>query len=146
MTTNQDDEIRAENALLKLKLELDHGMQASHFAGELSPALENAWLNNVLAFEKKLSSAPMTTVFKHLGQPRFRKWDSIKVSEVRGETRRLLELMKSRNVILESLKPVDDLEYYRFITEELFHQEMMFVPGSNMILHYIYEEFRESEK
>lgn len=145
MTREHQDEIRAENAFLKLKLEMDHGMQASQFSGELTPAMENAWLHSILDFEKQLRNVPLITVFKHLGQPKYTKWDSLRLADVRRETTRLMELMRSRNVILEALKPVDDIEYYRFITEELFHEEVMFVPGRNMVLHFIYEEFKERE-
>lgn len=146
MTTNPDDELRAENALIKLKLEVDHGMQASHFAGELPPALENAWLNSILDFEKQWKQTPAVSVFSHLGQPKFRTWDTLPLAEIRRETRRLLDLMKSRSIVLESLKPVDDLEYYRFITEELFKEELAFVPGTSMIVHIIYEEFKDRDR
>ena len=143
MIPDHNDDLRAENAFLKLKLEMDYGMQGGYFSNELTPAMENACLQSILDFEKKFKDGPVTKVFNHLGKPKFKRWDKLEMREVRPETKRLLDLMRRRGVVLESLKPVDDLEYYRFITEELFHQEMMFVPNGNMILHYVYEEFME---
>lgn len=140
MSTDNQDEIRAENALLKLRLEVDHGMQASHMTGELSPAMENVWLNSILEFEKRLKATPAVSVFKYLGMPRFKKLDAMRLEDVGRETWRLLALMRSRNVVLDVLKPIGDLELYRFITEDLFNREVIVVPDSNVILHFVYEE------
>src|SRR5689334_20001679 len=106
MKSDYEDEIRAENALLKLKLELDHGMEASHVSEQLSPAMENAWLNSVLNFEKQLKKAHPVTVFQHLGRPQFKKLDTLRLADVRNETKRLLELMRKKNIFLEHLQAV----------------------------------------
>ena len=45
-TQSTDDEIRAQNAVLRLKLEMEHGMKGCQTEG-LSPTLENAWLTSI---------------------------------------------------------------------------------------------------
>ena len=138
-----EDELRAENALMKLRLELDHGMQASHFAGQLSPAMENAWLNMIVDFEKKFSSTKPVSMYEHLGKPQVKVWDALTPAQIGSENRRLLDLLRKKHVVFESLNPIDDLECYRFITEELFVEQIVFVPGAGMAVHIVYEEFKE---
>jgi hypothetical protein len=49
------DELEAENALLRLKLEMEFGMimDESH---QLSPKMANVWLKSVYAFEQSYSA------------------------------------------------------------------------------------------
>ena len=132
--------LKAENALLRLKLEMDHGMiEAGTHA--LSPQLENLWLNSIFNFEKHSREAPIITLHQHLGEPVFPKADSLSTGETSRELHRLTELMLSKSVILDCIHPQTDAVLYRFITEELFNAEVFTVPGTNMVMHFIYEEF-----
>ena len=51
-----DDLLKAENAFLKLKLGLEHGMQMEE-TSTLSPEIENQWLKSVYAFEQQYKDA-----------------------------------------------------------------------------------------
>ena len=44
-----EEELKADNELLKIKLELEHGMQ--HSDSNLPPEIENQWLNNIYNYE-----------------------------------------------------------------------------------------------
>lgn len=130
--------------MLRLKLELDHGMIESSTEG-LSPELENMWLKNIYKFEEGWKNSKPMTLFECLGKPQFVKWDKLSPRDISQELRRLKQLMFRKRVVLDCLQHYDDVTIYRFITEELFHAETMHVPGSNMVMHFIYEEFHPGQ-
>lgn len=140
----RDELLKAENALLRLKLEMDHGMIDSDTHG-LTPQLENLWLNSIFNFEKQAKEAPIITLHQHLGEPMFPKADSLNSAETSRELERLTELMMSKSVVLDCIHPQTDEVLYRFITEELFQAEVFTMPGTNMVMHFIYEEFHPEE-
>jgi hypothetical protein len=139
---NMEDELKAENNLLKLKLGLEHGMKMDETdTSMLSPDIENQWLKSVYAFEQQFKDAKKVKVFDRIGRPAFKKWDTLTPAEVHAELSRLHVLMESHGLQLDVICKYDDAVIYKFITEELFEKEMddMNVPG--MTWHFIYEEF-----
>lgn len=142
---SRNDLLKAENAVLRLKLEMEHGMKDSESHG-LSPQLENMWLNSIFKFEENMKKAPRITVFQHLGEPSFPDAASLSQQEISRELQRLMDYMQSKNVVLDCIKEYADDVIYRFITEELFKEEVFFMPSSNMIMHFIYEEFHPEDE
>jgi hypothetical protein len=138
----KDDLLKAENALLKLKLEMDHGMMESD-TSFMTPQLENLWLNSIFNFEKNAKDAPRITLHQLLGEPQFPKAETLSSRETSRELERLTELMHSKSVVLDCCKPQTDAVIYKFITEELFNAEVISMPGTNMVMHFIYEEFHD---
>ena len=136
-----EDELKSENALLKLKLELEHGMKMGESSDEPSPQMENEWLKNVYEFEQQFKNAKRITVYDKIGRPVFKKHDELSREEISKEMNRLLDLMGEKEISLDCICEYDDSVIYRFITEELFEHEMddMNVPG--MVCHFTYEEF-----
>ena len=49
------EEIKQENALLKMKLTAEFGMTDS--GGNIDPEIENAWLKNIYEFEKSFAES-----------------------------------------------------------------------------------------
>ena len=49
---NPDEQVKAENEILKLKLELEYGMNQSDTSA-LSAETENQWLNYIYNFEQQ---------------------------------------------------------------------------------------------
>jgi hypothetical protein len=137
---NSDDDLQAENNLLKLKLTVEHGMQMDN-SGSLSPELENEWLKHVYAFEQQYKDAKPIKIYDYLGQPEFIKWDTLTQEETAKELQRIRSIMAANNVQVDCTCGCDDTVIYKFITEELFSHEIddMRVPG--MVCHFTYEEF-----
>lgn len=137
---NREENLRAENNLLKLKLGLEHGIQMEDGNG-LGPELENQWLKHVHAFEQQYKNARPIRLYDYLDRPEFKKWDALDPEQTAQELKRLLAVMRRKNVELDCICTYDDALIYRFITEELFAHEMddMRIPG--MICHFTYEEF-----
>lgn len=135
-----EDELKAENNLLKLKLGLEHGMQMSE-SGDLSPDVENQWLKSVYAFEQQYKDAKRVKVYDHIGRPSFMRSDQLSIIEITGERQRLQSIMAENGVELDCICEYDDVTIYRFITEELFEHEMDDIRIAGMTYHFIYEEF-----
>ena len=137
---NRQEDLTAENNLLKLKLGLEHGMQMAD-TGSLSPEIENQWLKHVYAFEQQYKDARRIKLYDYLGRPEFRKWDSLAPEEIGRELQRLQSILAANNVQVDCICKYDDAVIYKFITEELLAHEMddMRIPG--MVCHFTYEEF-----
>jgi hypothetical protein len=137
---NPEDELKDENELLKLKLELEHGMKHND-TSSLSPEVENEWLNYVYAFEQQYKDAKRIKVFDALGRPAYKKADDLKPGEVAKELDRLLSIMGKKGIALDYLDGYDEAVIYQFITDELFNQEVDDISIPGMVNHFIYEEF-----
>ena len=138
--TDPEDEIRASNELLKLKLELDHGMVMSETSG-LPPEVENRWLQNIHDFEALHENAKQVKVYDFLKRPAFERIESLKASEVPDALERLESIMNESGISLDCCCEYDPAVIYRFITEEFFEKEMDNISMAGMTHCFIYEEF-----
>ncbi len=111
-----EDDLRAENEVLKLKLELDHGMKG--FGSVLNPRAENEWLKSVYDFEVMLKDTRGITIFELIGRPPVRRWYTLKIGNVTAELKKILALLEKNGIVLQNLESLDDMTFYRMITEE----------------------------
>lgn len=137
---NAEDNLKAENTMLKFKLGLEYGMQMQE-SGDLSPTVENKWLKSVYEFEQQYKDAKPVKVYDHIGRPAFMKCDELSVIEISNERQRIQSIMAENGVQLDCICEYDDATIYRFITEELFEHEMDDIRITGMTYHFIYEEF-----
>ncbi|NOS90319.1 MAG: hypothetical protein HOP30_00200 [Cyclobacteriaceae bacterium] len=135
-----EDELKAENELLKLKLELEHGMKGHHSEG-LSPAMENQWLNQIYNFEKLYKETPRVKVYDFIGRPDFVPIQSLPENEIVAALEALENAMQAKGVELSCLCEYPAATIYQFITEELFEHEMDGIRMEGMMTHFTYEEF-----
>lgn len=137
---SHEDDLRAENNLLKLKLTMEYGMQMENVSS-LSPDVENQWLKSIYAFEQQYKDAKRIKVYDYIGRPSFRKWDTLAANEITTELQRVKAILAANEVEVGCICEYDDATIYRFITEEFFEHEMdnMRIPG--MTCHFTYEEF-----
>lgn len=143
---SEEEKLKAENDFLKMKIMLEHGGDfgaPETQNAELSPAIENAFLNNIIEFEKQFQQRKTTTVYKKIGEPKqFKPVSEIPDDEIENEWNKLSGYMQQYGVDLSACSPkVTAKELYRFTTEELFKHEMddMNIPG--MMSGFIYDEF-----
>ena len=135
-----EDELRAENEVIKLKLELEHGMLGMENNSSLSPELENQWLNSVYNFEQQYKNAKRVRVYDFIAQPPYLKVEDVTSEQLPAELQRLISLMKEKGIALDWLAEYDDAVIYKFITEELFDYEMDDMMDG-MMQHFTYEDF-----
>lgn len=147
-TMKRDQEIdrKIDNELKKRDLTEKYGASFSNINDDLSPEIENIWLNNIEEFEKQYEKAKLTTVWEYIGKPEYRKITEINESEISPRLNELFDLLDKNNISLDTICDVEEKELYRFITDELFEHEMddMRIPG--MTSCFIYEEFHPNAK
>ncbi len=137
---NSLDELKAENEVLKLKLELEFGMDVS-YKSSLDPATENIWLTYLYNLEKHYKDARRIKVYERLGRPAFKRVGEVKSGEMESELDRLLSLMERNGIALDCSVDYDKAVIYRFIVEELFDVEIDDISIDGYVHHFIYEEF-----
>jgi hypothetical protein len=136
-----NEDLKFENELLKLKLQAEFGMLEHGAAPELSPEVENLWLNNIYTFEAQFKNAKRIKVFDALGRPTFKNIEDLSDEEVSKALAELEMLMDKRGIELDRCCDYDDRIIYRFITKELFQCEMDDIEIPGMVCHFIYEEY-----
>ncbi len=144
---NNDDEenLRMENELLRLKLKAELGAD-SYSTGNLDPILENAFLNQVMAFENNYAGSKRIKVFDLLGRPDFKQADLLSDEAIDAALLEITSLLTQKNMEIDFIGTYDSRTKYAFITGELFDHETddLQIPG--MVNHFIYEEFHPNHK
>jgi len=137
---SSEDQLQAENELLKLKLEMEHGMTGSE-TNSLNPTVENEFFKNVWEFENAYKNAKRIKLYDFIKKPAFKKADELTKKEISSELQRLTKIMAKHQVALDCTCEYQDETIYRFITEELFAHEVDDVRVKGMFTHFTYEEF-----
>src|SRR4051812_22182602 len=141
----REDELRADNDFMKMKLMLERG--ATFGSGEqlrrIPAELENNFLRNVLEFESLNDGHAFITVRQKLGDVRrFAPVDEIDDEHIDHEWRELLTYLNSHQITVGVSSPfVCSRQLYRFVTEELFDLQISSVDMPGLVHGFIYDEF-----
>jgi len=138
------EKLRMENDFMKMKLMLEHGARfhSGQAGGGLDPAVEYAFLKQVLAFEEEYASGRRQTVFEKLGRPAdIRPAGDLAEGELTGALTEMHRRLNAGGIHLTTLSPdVDPRELYRFMTEELMQVELCGADRPGMHC-FVYDEF-----
>ncbi|MEM0991699.1 MAG: hypothetical protein AAF847_03435 [Bacteroidota bacterium] len=139
---NQKDQeqIRLENELKKINLEMEHGMQAFFGSDDLPPELEAMFLDNIAKFEAQHVKGKQITVYDFIGRP-----DVIPVEQVQQaeeQIARLLKILEGKGISIDRPEHLTSIGYYRFLTEDFFAHQMTDYQVEGMIHGFLYSEFR----
>ncbi|HLG40789.1 MAG TPA: hypothetical protein VI461_14015 [Chitinophagaceae bacterium] len=133
--------LRIENELLKLKMQAERGALFGGNMEGLPPEVEAEFLKNVQQFEDSFDKAREITVYECIGSPSYKNADELRPEEVKMEVEKMMELLHSKDIILEVLGRYELSVIYKFITEELFHEKIRKVSIPGYIHSFVYEEF-----
>lgn len=143
---DDEEELKAENAFLQMKLMLESGItfhDESQGLEEIPPEIENQFLKNIIAFNEFSQNPNQTTVFQKIESPgHFKPVDQIPDTEIKKAWEELSEYLNKYGIRLDAVSPnISVRELYRFTTEELFQHEMddLALPGWST--NFIYDEF-----
>lgn len=142
----QSENLRLENELLKLKMQAEFGAMFGETSAEMTPEMEHAFLQNVLAFEEQYQKRKLVKVYDLVGQPPFKPAGLLTEEEIKEELKRLVLHMREKKVNLHVQTKYPALVLYKFITEELFEHETDDVEVAGMTKDFIYEEFHPNHK
>lgn len=134
------DDIAEENSFLKMKMLAEFGGDFMEDE-KVPPEVENEFLKQVINFQKQQNSAKTTTVYEYIGSPEYNHLSDLSEKELKVQLKKLMSLMRRKQVVLEFMSSVTDKEIYRFITEELFKHRMDDIKVKGWINHFVYEDF-----
>lgn len=140
---NNEERIRAENNVLKMKLMLEKGAKFHEQKEELPAEIEHEFLKHVIAFEKQMEEHKTVLVAEKLGNPvHFPPVGEIPEEEIGKAWHDLDKHMRNHGICLDVCSPnISVRELYRFTTEELFKREMDDFSLPGMMYCFIYDEF-----
>lgn len=140
-----DAELVTENELLKLKMMAEFG---GDFAGSehLPPEIEHVFLKQINKFHQLHDKAGMIKIYDYIGAPLYNHVHDLSDKEIKKELKKLLTLLRKKGIVVETLSGVPDKEMYRFVTEEIFKQEIQDIRMPNWTIHMLYEEFHPSDE
>ena len=139
-----EEKLKAENAFYKLKLMLEEDMC---FEGpeweQFSIKDQNQLLNSLIHIENMQREGKRELLFDKIGCPDFFYPDSaISDQHIDKALERMLILLHSHNIHLETISPnTSPRELYRFVVEELIHEELNDCGMPNREYHFVYDDF-----
>jgi len=140
-SNDPEEQLRIENELLRLKLQAETGADLQHLEN-VPPDVENAFLNNILAFERQLDQVKEDRIYHIIGEPKdFKQASELNDEQLSLELKRLNDLLEQFQIEVDYGTDYPDRLKYKFITEELFEHETQRFDIPDMIHHFIYEEF-----
>lgn len=133
-------ELSTENELMKLKMMAEFG---GDFTGtdDIPADVENQFLKQIISFHKLHDNSKMTTVYKFIGEPEYNHVHDLSEKGIAKELKSLMKTMEKNGVSLNLLAETRKREIYRFITEELFKQEIEDIKVKGWIHQFVYEDF-----
>jgi len=140
-SSDPEKNLQIENEILKLKMQAERGAFFGGNMEDLSPEMEVEFLKNVQQFEDSFDNAKSITIYECIGSPAYKKPGELQPEEVETELRRIMELLHSKNILLDVLGRYELSVIYKFITEELFLEQIKEVDHPGYLHSYIYEEF-----
>ncbi len=146
-TEDNLNELRIDNEIKKIKLSLEHG--ATFFSSseqKMPPSLEAAWLNQIQQFEDSYAKNKRISIFDFTESPICKPVDEISDHEMESKLNVVLDLLAQKNIAIDTICEVDDRELYRFVTEELFLEEIDDMMIEGMVHHFTYEEFHPNHE
>lgn len=115
-----------------------YGMQAEYKAPTLPPEVENEWLDYILEFERQFEQAKRIVVRERIGNPPVLPLSDLPLSAVGDAIEALLDLLAAHGIAVDFLGEVDELEVYRYLTEELLDEQIDDIRIEGMWTHFTY--------
>lgn len=142
------DDLEAENEFKKIKLALEHGMDLSKPLSDsgLPPEIEGQFLDYVQQWEDEMAKGKMILIYDLIGRPEYKPVADIADEDITAELERIIDILHTNSLHIDTISPVADRELYRFITEELFAKETNDIKIEGMMHCYIYEEYHPNHE
>src|SRR5580658_2338469 len=96
----EQNKLRMENEVKKMKLSLEHGMNFSMPPGQkenqLPPEIESQFLDHVQRFEEAWSKSKTIPLYDFIGKPAFRKVAEIPDKDIGDELKRVVDILRGK--------------------------------------------------
>jgi hypothetical protein len=143
------ENMKIENEFLKIKLKAQYGDGFFMQEGDhtIPPELENQFLKQMMNFEENYEKAEYITLYEKIGKPEYKKIEVLSENEIAEAIISLTTRMEEHGILLDiNDGPYPDEVIYKFITEELFEQEIEKESFFGGQWHFSYEEFHPNDR
>lgn len=138
-----EDELRAENEIKALDLELQFDAK-TFISDDAPPELVQAFLKNVQQNEADFKNAPMISIYKFIGSPKYAPIDLLETDEqFEREIERIVTLLFSKRVLIDRPEFLRPIGYYRFLVNDVFPHQMRNYTGETIMHNFAYHEFHQ---
>jgi hypothetical protein len=139
---------RTENELKKLKLSAEYGADFKDVAmdQQLPEEIEGQFLDYIQQWEEQYARRERITVFDFVSRPEWRPIADLSEEEILQELSRIEGVFDQNGIQLTMLCEVSASEVYRFVTEELFPEEIDNIRIPGMKHSFIYEDFHPNHE
>lgn len=144
LNLKEEENLKAENQFLKLKLMLEQGAEFGSMQDANLPAdIQNQFLKNIIEFEKQFEERKRIKVFDKIGKPNhFKPVNEIPDDKIENAWSELDKYLNKYHIDLAVCSPnISARELYRFTIEELFNYEMDDMNLQGMTSCFTYDEF-----
>ena len=139
--------LEQENEFKRLKLELESGAVLPDFKqANMPPEIEGMFLDNIFSFHNAYKNAKQISIYERIGSPDFKLAKVLNDEQISGELDRFITLLGENGIGFETLFEYDERLIYEFVTTELFELEVDDIRLSNMMMHFVYEEFYPNDE
>jgi len=107
--------------------------------GELDVEDDEEFIHQVEEFKKEHSKSKLAKVYEYIGSPKFIELKKLSKNDIKDELRKLIVALDKKNIIVHSHGDPDDREKYRFITEEIFNEDIEVKKNQNIT--FVYEDY-----
>lgn len=145
-SNDPQEDLRIDNEILKLKMMAERGAKFDGDMDEVPPEIEAQFLKNIEEFENFYDNAKLVSIYQYIGKPAYRRTVELDPQNVKTELERILELLFSKNIVVDVLEEYEPSVIYNFITEELFFEKIRNISLPGYTVNFIYEEFHPNHK
>jgi hypothetical protein len=146
LSGDEAEALRFENEFLKAKIAAQYGGIHGDVKDDTPPEVMNAFLNNIINFEESRKKSKEVKLYDLIGSPDFLGEEKLSDEQLVVELKRLKDLMFSRNIVYNTVAPVENRLLYKFVTEELFQQTVSDKTVPGMLTYFMYEEFHPNHE
>lgn len=139
--SKKSNTVKDENEYLRMKIMLEHGGEVGGME-DVPPIIENIFLKNVIAFEKRCHDAKKIKILEKIGSPNLRPSSEVSDEDLENAWEEMQGMLNSNGIDLLVCSPNIELrDLYRFAAEELIQLEIDDVSIPGMMNCFIYDEF-----
>ncbi len=137
----REDELRVENELKALNLELNQGPAHFFTSDNAPPELVARFLDNVTRFHEAEARGELVPIRQFAGIRDLPPADLVKEKKLEPRIKALLKRLEAKGILIDRPEHLNARGYYRFLTEEFLHHEVVNCAVPGMIHGFIYSEF-----
>lgn len=134
-----NENLNWENEFLQLKLKAETGAE-TFFEENIPPNIKNIFLKKIFEFEQSPKSS-FNTIIDMLNQPVLPNEKELNDFAIEIAFKDLLKMLEQKHIAIVFLGEYDFRTKYKFITEELFVEEVPDSVSEGMIYTFLYEDF-----